>query len=160
DALRAKFSRNDAESVAECRRMADEPRLEDQPAAGLLLLARQLKFGCDDSARAARVLRRAARRYPGDFRVHVELALALGALESFSTDATFPDPEEALRHLTTALGIRPSSVSTRLLVSLALIAGRKLDEAETVCREAVRIKPDDPEVHSSLGIALNWQGKH
>ncbi len=78
DALRAKFGSNAADAVAEYGRMADDPGLEDQAAPGLLLLARQLKFGCGDVDRAASVLRRAARRYPGDFRIHFELAHALG----------------------------------------------------------------------------------
>ncbi len=162
DALRAKFGRNDAETVNGFRRLADDPRLEDQPAPGLLLLARLLKFGCDDGARAARVLRHAARRYPGDFRIHMELALASGAaIESnASSNDLFPDPEEAVRHLTSALGIRPTSVSTRLVLSAALIAGRKMEEAEAECREAVRLKPDDPAARAALGGALRWEGKH
>jgi len=40
-----------------------------------------------------------------------------------------------------------------------LIASRKLEEAEAECREAVRLKPDDPLAHASLGGALGWQGK-
>jgi hypothetical protein len=44
DALRAKFRSKDAGVIAEFRRMADDPGLLDQPAAGLLFLARQLKF--------------------------------------------------------------------------------------------------------------------
>ncbi len=75
DILREKLGNNDPTAVAEFRRMAGDPRLEDQPAPGLLLLARQLKFGCGDGEGAASVLRRAARRYPGDFRVRFELAL-------------------------------------------------------------------------------------
>jgi eukaryotic-like serine/threonine-protein kinase len=162
DALRAKFGRNDAETTAELRRLAEAPGLEDQPAPGLLLLARQLKFGCDDGTRAAQVLRRAARRYPGDFRIHFELALASGATveSNASSNDIFPDPEEAVRHLRAALGIRPASVSTHVVLSFALLASRKLEEAEAECREAVRLKPDDPVAHSSLGNAFRWQGKH
>ena len=76
------------------------------------------------ASRAAAVLRRAARRYPGDFRIHFELALALGlSLEERPyTDELFPEPEEAVRHLTTATGIRPASVSTHLVLGAALLA--------------------------------------
>jgi eukaryotic-like serine/threonine-protein kinase len=121
NALRAKLGRNDADTVAELRRLADDPRLEDQPAPGLLLLARLLKFGRGDGAWAAQVLRRAARRFPGDFRIHLELALAPGtSVESGATvGQIFPGPEEAVRHLTTAIGIRPASVSTRLILTSA-----------------------------------------
>ncbi len=161
DALRAKFGRNDAEAVEMLRRLADDPRLEEQPAPGLLLLARLLKFGSDDGARAARVLRRASRRYPDDFRIHFELALALGAaIEGGpSSNDIFPEPDEAVHHLTAALALRPVSVSTRIVVSIALIAARRLEEAEAECREAVRLNPADPVAHWMLGIALGWEGK-
>ncbi len=158
DALRAKFGSDDPGAVAELRRIADDPRLEDQPAAGLLLLARQLKFGCGDDARAAEVLRRAARRYPNDFRIHFELAQAPGATEGPSV-SLFPNPDEAVRHLTAALAIRPGSVSTHVLLSAAMLSRRTLAEAEAQCREAVRLKPDDHSVHTALGNALRWHGK-
>jgi hypothetical protein len=124
DALREKLGNNDPAAVAEFRRMAGDPRLEDQAAPGLLFLARQLKFGCGDGERAASVLRRAARRYPGDFRVHYELACALGPpLEDRPyNDDLYPDPGEAVRHLATAVAIRPRSVSTHVAVPGALLA--------------------------------------
>ena len=147
DALRAKFGATTLDTVAEFRRMADDPKLEDQPAPGLLLLARQLKFGCGDSARAAEVLRRAARRYPSDFRIHFELAQAPGAIDGPSV-SLFPNPEEAVRHLTAALAIRPGSVSTHVVLSTAMLSRRTLAEAEAECREAVRLKPDDHSAHT------------
>jgi tetratricopeptide (TPR) repeat protein len=162
DALRAKFGRGDAETIAEFRRLADDAAVEGQPAPGLLLLARQLKFGCDDGARAAQVLRRAARRYPGDFRIHFELAQAPGSATEggASSKDIFPESEEAVRHLTAAVAIRPTSVSTHVALGIALIAAVRLDEAESECREAVRLKPDDPVAHWMLGDTLRWQGKH
>ena len=158
DALRARFAANDPASVAEFRRMADDPKLEDQPAPGLLLLARQLKFGCGDRDRAARVLRRAARRHSGDFRVHFELAQAPGSDEGIS-DQQYPLPDEAVRHLTAALSIRPGSASTHLVLSAAYLSYRKRDEAEAECREAVRIKPGDHNAHAALGNVLRWAWK-
>ena len=141
--------------------MADDPKLEDQAAPGLLLLARQLKFGCGDVDRAASVLRRAARRYPGDFRIHFELAHALGPpleVRPYS-DELFPDTQEAVRHLSTAVAIRPGSVSTHLVLGAAFLAQRKPDEAVAEAREAIRIKPDDPSLHSALAGALRWSGR-
>ncbi len=162
DELRARFGRKDVETIAEFRRLADDPNVVEQPAAGLLLLARQLKFGCGDGARAAQVLRRAARRYPGDFRIHFELARAPGAAieGGASSKDIFPESEEALRHLTAASAIRPASVSTHVALGIALIAAIRLDEAESECREAIRLKPDDPVAHWMLGDTLRWQGKH
>jgi serine/threonine protein kinase len=156
DVLRAKFGKNDDETMTEFHRMAELPRLEDQPPAGLLLLARQLKFACNDGLRAAQVLRRGARRYPGDFRIHFELAQAPGSVDGISDDQ-FPYPEEAFRHLTTALGIRPQSVSTHVVLGVALIAFRRLEEAEAECREAIRLKPDESSAHTQLGNVLRWE---
>ena len=64
-----------------------------------------------------------------------------------------------MRHLTTAIGIRPESVSTRLVLTSALLAGDSRNEAEAEAREAVRLRPDDPMTHWTLGGALRWQGK-
>jgi serine/threonine protein kinase len=160
DALRAKFGRNDADAVAGFRRLADDPNLADQPPAGLLLLARQLKFGCADVERAASVLRRAARRYPSDFRIHYELACALGQpLEDLPySDELYADPDESIRHLATAVAIRPWSVSTHLALGGALLAQRKPDEAVAEAHEAVRIKPDDPRIRATLANCLRWSG--
>ncbi len=161
DALRAKFGSNAADVVAEFGRMADDPGLEDQAAPGLLLLARQLKFGCGDVDRAASVLRRAARRYPGDFRIHFELAHALGPPreEGPHADDLFPDPEEAVRHLSTAVAIRPGSVSTHLVLGGAFLAQRKPEEAVAEAREAVRIKPGDLTARHALANCLRWSGR-
>ena len=124
------------------------PALEDQPAASLILLARQLKFG-GDGKRAAQVLRRAVLRHPGDFRIHFELAYVPGeAFESYpSLKRLFPDPEEAVRHLTAAVAIRPRSVSAHVVLGMALTQ-RKPDEAVAECREAIRLKPDDVNAHA------------
>ena len=101
--------------------MAEEPSSRTRPRLGFLLLARQLKFGCGDGERAASVLRRAARRYPADFRIHFELAHALGPPLDVApyADDLFTDPEEAVRHLSTAVAIRPGSVSTHLVLAAA-----------------------------------------
>ena len=114
DALRAKFGSNDAEAVAEFRRLADDPRLEDQPAAGLLLLARQLKFGCGDGARAAAgpAAGRAplSGRLPHPFRAGLRPRRRAWNRMRRRIDL-FPDPEEAVRHLTAAVGDSPGEAS-------------------------------------------------
>src|SRR5262249_29489627 len=68
DGLRARAGNPDVAAVAEFRLLAGDARaLGAQPAAGLVLLARQLKDGANDVQRAERVLRRAWDRFPGDF---------------------------------------------------------------------------------------------
>ena len=160
-ALRQEVGKDDPATIARFRQMAEAPGLEDQPAPAHLLLARQLKFGCGDGERAASVLRRAARRYPGDFRVHFELACALGqpVEEHVYSDDLFPDPQEAVRHLATAVAIRPRSVSTHLVLGSALLAQRRPEEAVAEAREAIRIHPDELSAHSSLANSLRWAGR-
>ncbi len=160
-ALREEVGRDDPSAPARFRRMAEAPGLEDQPAPAHLLLARRLKFECGDGDLAASVLRRAARRYPGDFRVHFELACAQGppVENHLYSDDLFPDPQEAVRHLATAVAIRPRSVSTHLVLGSALLAQRRPEEAVAEAREAVRIHPDDLSARSSLANSLRWAGR-
>ena len=158
DALRARSGSKDAGAVAEFRRLADDAALEDQPAAGLVLLARQLKFGDGEGERAARVLRRAAFRYPGDFWIQFHLARAPG-VASGGVRVMYPYPEEAVRHLTAAVAIRPRSVTARTHLALALDAWEKFDEAVSVVREAIRLKPDFAPAHNTLGNILSSQRK-
>jgi tetratricopeptide (TPR) repeat protein len=158
NALRMKFGSKDARAVAEFRRLADDPALEAQPAASLVLLARQLKSGGGDGERAARVLRRAASRHPGDFWIHFELARAPGAAAG-DLNVMYPNPEEAVRHLTAAVALRPRSFSAHDNLGLALGAQGKHDEAAAEFREAIRLNPDHARAHLNLGNDLNVQGK-
>ncbi len=159
DALRARVGTKDAGAVAEFRRLADDEKpLDDQPVPSLVLLALQLKDGIGDRERAARVLRRAVLRHPAEFWAHFELSKVFGTGIG-SLDDFFPRPEEAVRHLTAALAVRPGSRMAHHELALALCAQDKLDEAVAVCREALRLNPDDAVAHQWLGSFLNGQGK-
>jgi eukaryotic-like serine/threonine-protein kinase len=159
DTLRARLATKDAEAVAEFRRLADDDRaLDGQPAPSLILLARQLKEGVGDRERAAQMLRRAVLRHPADFWAHFELSRVFGTGIG-RLDDYYPRPEEAVRHLTAALAVRPRSRMAHLELALALSAQGKLDDAVAVCREALRLKPDDAMAHQLLGCTLLWQGK-
>ena len=106
DALRTGSWAKGAAALEALHKLAgDEKALEAQPAESLLLLALRLKAAGDRRA-AARLLRRAWRLRPDDFWVNFDLAHSRGA-ESGSANAVFPHPEEAVRHLTAALAVRP-----------------------------------------------------
>jgi serine/threonine-protein kinase len=159
-ALRARVWRKDDESAAVFRALADDQQaLDNQPAMSQVLLARQLKYAAGDAERAARILRRACRRHPSDFWLHVELARALGT-DSVDARQLFPQPQEAERHLTAALALRPSSAPTHRLLGNALMAQGKIGEAEAEYLEAIRLTPDSSAAHNGLGAALEIQGKH
>jgi tetratricopeptide (TPR) repeat protein len=93
--------------------------------------------------------------------MHFDLAHALGPpLEVRpSSEDLFPDPEEAIRHLATAVAIRPWSVSTHLAIASASLVRRRPEEAVAEAREAVRIKPGDLTARHALANALRWAGR-
>jgi eukaryotic-like serine/threonine-protein kinase len=155
DALRARLGARDAGAVTEFRRLADDDKdLDAQPAPSLILLARQLKFVAGDRERAARVLRRAVFRYPGEFWAQLELGRVYAG--SGQEPAT---QEESLRHLTAAIAIRPASPITHYLLGILLDNQRKRDQAAAECREAIRLKPDLVGARLTLGSLLEAQGK-
>ncbi len=161
DALRARMGSKDAIAVSEFQRLADDEKaLDTQPAPSLYLLARQLKLGADDRERAARVLRRAVSRHPADFWARVGLAAAYGTdTDATSANEIYPRPEEAVRHLSAAVAIRPGSPMAHDDLACALRAQGKLDEALAEYREVIRLKPDDANAHNGLGNVLIAQGK-
>ena len=158
DALRARVAARDAAAAAELRRLADdEEALATQPSSSLILLARQLRDGLNDRERAALVLRRAVLRHPADFWAHFELSTARGTQGGPSS--SFPMPEEAVRHLTAALALRPRSRMASSRLAFALLARGEPGEAVAVCREALRLDPEDAMAHAFLGFTLLEQGK-
>ena len=109
DALRSRVGSKDPGALAECRRLADDAAaLEAQPPASLILLASQLTRPYDDLDRAGRVLQAAARRHPDDFWLHMALA------DSYDGYIEFTRPDEAMRHITAAIALRPRSAIARI----------------------------------------------
>jgi superkiller protein 3 len=161
DALRANGTAAPSPAaLAALQRLAgDTAALDTQPAASLVLLAHQLKQVYGDHNAATRVLRRAVFRHPGDYWVHFDLANAASNAESAVGRIQYPQPEEAVRHLTAALAIRPRSPYAHANLGTALDAQAKYDEAVAEYREAIRLKPGSADFHISLGYALNQQGK-
>ncbi len=159
DTLRARVAGKDPAAAAELRRLADDGKALDlQTAPSLILLARQLKDGVGDRERAARVLRRAVSRHPGEFWAQIELSNVHG-LDSGTAGEMYPRPEESVRHSTAAVAIRPGSPMAHRALGIALHALGKFDEAVAEYREAMRLKPDYYKTHVSLAIGLHAQRK-
>ena len=151
--------RKDAGFAAAVRTLADdEGALDAQPATSLILLALQLKVNAGDLGRAVRVLERAWRRHPDDFWVNVVLADLPGVWTAAAREA-YPRPEEAVRHLTAALAIRPGNLGCLINLGQALQSWGKLAEAEAAYREAIRLQPNLATAHHRLGGVLRLQGK-
>jgi tetratricopeptide (TPR) repeat protein/serine/threonine protein kinase len=152
------------------------------PPVALHQLAKGLvDIGARDEGIA--LLRRAWRRYPGDFRINQDLVDYLSV----------SNPDEALRYSTAAVALSPRRRAVWAgFASLHVVKGllnearaayleaqrldpdsysdfletirnaRKklgdLDRQITDCRKAVALHPHDPEAHYNLGEALHAQG--
>ena len=91
-------------------------------------------------------------------KFHGELANALG-LDPGDFRDPYSRPEEAVRHLTAAVAIRPRRAGAHHNLGLTLRAQGSLEEAVVEFREAIRLKPDDARAHADLGLALQTQRK-
>jgi tetratricopeptide (TPR) repeat protein len=89
---------------------------------------------------------------PGDFWVNHGLAFAYSRV-------TPPRHEEALRHYTAALALRPGSVRVRINLAAVLFRAGRHDEAARYCQEAIAIQPSLAEAHFSLGLCQAGKGR-
>ncbi len=101
--------------------------------------------------RALEVLGRALREHPDDFWLHFVAAKA-------NRSSRPPRDDEAIRHYTAALALRPRSVAVLNNLGIAEDQG-KPDEAIACYRKAIEIDPKFAMAHGNLGIALELQGK-
>ncbi len=159
DALRTQVASQNVEAL---RRLADDgAALGLQPTVSLVLLALQLKNVAADQERAKRVLRRAWRKGPGDFWANYELAgfRVANPDEQEGGNVTPHSEEEAVRHLTAAVAIRPQSALAYNDLGAVLWEEGKPAEAEAEFRAALEIAPNYANAHLNLGNALRLQGK-
>ncbi len=159
DAVRARVGSRDDADAADLRRKADDQAmLAAQPAASLVLLARQLGNNVGDRDRAAGVLRQAVLHHPDDFLARIELAGIYGA-SSGGAQLIYPRPQESVRHLTAAVAIRPGSSEAHTRLGIVLSALGTFAEATDEFREAVRLQPDNAVLRNSLAMGLMDLGR-
>jgi superkiller protein 3 len=132
------------------KQLAGDKALRQQPAESVVLLARALvELGLREQAAA--VLRAAWQDYPHDFWVNYDLAYT-----SYDPRYEFYErPEEAIRYLTSAIGIRPKSATAHNRLGKVLWHEGRFDEAMNAFRAAIRLKPELGDLHYNLGITLN-----
>ena len=147
DALRQQIIRGGLHVLQ--RLAADEPGLEAQPVASLVLLAYALKDE-GDRARSESVLRGAWRREPSNFWA----SHALAQSSWHEPYGPYDRPQEAARYLTAAVAVRPQSFAAHSDLGHALVLSGQLDEAIKEHRAALRLKPDSTGVHVNLGYAF------
>jgi tetratricopeptide (TPR) repeat protein len=99
------------------------------------------------------VLRRAWRRFPGDFWINFRLAF-----DSGSGRGVDGPPREAVRFLTAAVAARPNSAIALHCLGIALTAAGKQDDAIACCRQVIKLDPENRTAHLILANALFKHG--
>jgi serine/threonine-protein kinase len=130
-------------------RLAEEARRADLPEATAELLGGVLRaFGLIGQARV--ILRRAQRRYPGNYWITVHLGM------SYHQDAP-QDVQQAIRFYTAARTLRRDPEVLHLL-GLALGNAGRMNEAVANLQEALALQPGHAEARRVLANCLLEQG--
>jgi Flp pilus assembly protein TadD len=139
--LREALASGDREALA---RLAGDPGLAARPVASLVLLAGALT-ATGQTGQAIDALRHAQRQYPDNFPIAESLGWALWMASR---------PAEAVPFATAAVALAPRSGMSRAILGIALAETGRLEAAEFEFREAIRLQPDYPNIHSHYGYAL------
>jgi tetratricopeptide (TPR) repeat protein len=123
-----------AHNRAALKVMAAVPQSDQLPALSANLLALSLA-DCGERAEATTLLAKAQRRYPGDFWINHDLGMLY-------LDAETPQPDEAIRFLTTAVALKLDNPGARVNLGQALAAKNRQEEALDSFRDAVGIRPN------------------
>ena len=95
------------------------------------------------------MLRLAQVKNAGDFAINLQLSVVLDWAANGSPS------DESIAFFRAALAIRPRNPELHAILGEMLGLQGKLAEAETECRYAVELKPDDETFHYSLGSVLS-----
>jgi tetratricopeptide (TPR) repeat protein len=121
---------------------------EELPAATLGLLGHLIApANKQSSGPMVELLRHAQQRFPADFWINHELALALA-------QGRPPRQEEVIGFLRAAVALRPLSAGAHLNLGVALHRNKELDAAIAEFREAIRLQQAFSGAHINLGNAL------
>ncbi len=137
--------------AAELDQLARSAPVEQVPAAALGLLGHLAVRRARASGPVVEMLRRAQRRFPADFWINEELAIALYSVQP-------PKLEEAIGFARAAVALRPQSPGVHYNLAVALHDKGDVDGVIAECREAVRLNSDFAEAHDNLGLALRDKG--
>jgi tetratricopeptide (TPR) repeat protein len=131
----------DREAIA---RLANQPEALKQPPAHLVEVAQNIESPHNQNSppTKARLLREAQRQHPADLWINRMLAEC-----AWSDQGT---PDECIGFLRVALAARPDSLALHLQLAGALRGTGRQDEAIAVCRQAVRLKPDNANAYIAL----------
>jgi serine/threonine-protein kinase len=148
DRLRDALARRDP---AVLRALAELPSADAQPAATLNMLG-ELCARVGEYGPATRLLERAWQSHPDDFWINNSLGSTLLMTRP-------PRLDEAMRFLSTAVSLRPTSPGARLDLAAALEKSGRRDEAIAEFHRALQLNPRNVWAHNELGNALLRMGR-
>ena len=131
--------------------LAASPDRASEPAESQLVLATGLRR-LGKAEAAEKVLEDAERSYPGDYDLHHELAM-------LKRDAAKPELDEAIRHFSMALAIRPRSPHAIVDLGQVFLQAGNLAAAERLLDQARKIDPSYAPAWHYLG-ALEFARKN
>jgi tetratricopeptide (TPR) repeat protein len=131
-------------------KLAGSPEARQLPALALVHLAKDLKQNKRPEA-AVRLLRVGHDRYRGDFWINHDLGMALSDLRP-------PKKDEAARHLSAAVALRPDFPDAYLNLGNTLFDKKDMEGAIHSYRKALELDPDFGKAHNSLGTVLSENG--
>ncbi|MCB9883520.1 MAG: tetratricopeptide repeat protein [Planctomycetes bacterium] len=140
------------EDLEGLRLLASEPERANWPPATLCMLARQLQR-LGDTRTARQVLVEGQRLHPGDLWLTLDLA------DSLPTDST-EGLQRRIQLLSATVALRPLSPRMRVDLAKALHRAGNHAAARIAVDEALRLRPDGPEVYNELGGLLLASGKN
>lgn len=131
--------------------ISNDAPLGEQPPSALFLFLQLLGAQHVRDSQIEVKLRQVQQLYPGDFWIQFGLA-------RYFEETQPPQWDAAVRHYSTALGIRPTSAAVHNNLGAALKRQGKRTEAIEHFREAISLQPDFAFPYANLGIALGEEG--
>jgi len=138
-------------------RLAEAPEALEQPLVNMQLLAHSL-MNPATAQPCEKLLRRAQRRYPGDFWLNAWMGQVLGDLP-LPGKATPERAAERAGFYRAALASHPSNLSIRRALALTLSTQGRAEQAVEELQQSVKDQPDSALAHMVLGELLKDQGK-
>jgi tetratricopeptide (TPR) repeat protein len=136
---------------ARLEELASSVEVVRQPAVSIVRLVRTLDW-LEMFTRAVTLLERAWKNRPGDFWLNHYLGVIL--LEGKPARL-----EEAARHLTAAVALRPHTATAHHNLAIVLSRQGKLDAAIAHVERAIELLPGHANAHNTRGLILDAQGK-
>ena len=122
-----------------------------QPIETLMLLGEKLCSRQEEFEEGLALLQRAETYGPDDFWIHYTLFNTLNRAQP-------PQYEEALRHASMAVALRPRVPAVYVILGVALERVHRISDAIQANQRAIELDPNYADAHNNLGALLRMEG--